>query len=45
MQQHSATLLTVCSEAGDKTGCTHVVEDIICYSWSVVPYNIGFYLP
>jgi hypothetical protein len=45
MQQHAATLLTECSEAGDKIRRTHTVEDIICYSWPVVPYNIGFYLP
>jgi hypothetical protein len=45
MQQHVTTLLTVCSEAGDKTGRTHDVEDIICYSWLVVPYSIGFSLP
>jgi hypothetical protein len=35
----------VCSKAGDKTGRTHVVEDIICYSCLVVPYSIEFYLP
>jgi hypothetical protein len=32
MQQHGATLLIVCSEAGDKTERTHIVEDIIYYS-------------
>jgi hypothetical protein len=44
-QQHGAILLTVCSEAGDKTGRTHTVEYIICYFCPVVSYNIGFYLP
>jgi hypothetical protein len=44
MQQYNATLLTVCTEAGNKAGHTHAAEDIICYSWPVVPYSIGFYL-
>jgi hypothetical protein len=44
-QQHDATLLTVRSDVGDKTGCAHVIEDIIFYSWTVVPYNIGVSLP
>jgi hypothetical protein len=30
-QQHSITLLTECSVAGDKTRRAHIVEDIICY--------------
>jgi hypothetical protein len=45
MQQYGATLVNECSEAGDKIGRTHVIEGVICYSWPVVPYNIGFYLP
>jgi hypothetical protein len=45
MQQHGTTLFTKCSEARNKTRRTHAVEDIICYSWPVVPYSIGFYLP
>jgi hypothetical protein len=45
MQQHDVTLLTECSEADDKIGRTHTIKVIICYSWSVMPYSIGFYLP
>jgi hypothetical protein len=26
-----------CSEPGDKTGLSYAIEDIICYSWLVVP--------
>jgi hypothetical protein len=26
-------------------GRTHAVEDIICYFWPVMPYNIRFFLP
>jgi hypothetical protein len=44
MQQHGATLLIKRSEVGDKTRRTHAVEDIICYSYLVEPYSIGFYL-
>jgi hypothetical protein len=33
-------LLTECNGAGD----THAVEDIICYSWPLVPYRVGIYL-
>jgi hypothetical protein len=31
--------------AGDKTRRAHTVEGIICYSYLLVPYCIGFYLP
>jgi hypothetical protein len=41
-QQYGVTLLTECSIAGDKTERTHAVEDIIYYSWPVLPYSIGF---
>jgi hypothetical protein len=44
-RQHSVTLLTECSVAGDKTSRAHTVEDIICYSYPLEPYCIGFYLP
>jgi hypothetical protein len=44
-QQHGATLLTECRVVGDKTRHAHAVENIICYSKLLVPYNIGFYLP
>jgi hypothetical protein len=44
-RQHGVTLLTKCNMAGDKTRCAHAVEDIICYSYPLVPYCIGFYLP
>jgi hypothetical protein len=44
-RQHSVTLLTECSVAGDKTSHAHTVEDIICYSYPLEPYCIEFYLP
>jgi hypothetical protein len=31
--------------AGDKTRHAHTLEDIICYSYLLVSYYIGFYLP
>jgi hypothetical protein len=40
-RQHSVTLLTECSVAGDKTRRAHAVEDIIGYSKLVDPYGIG----
>jgi hypothetical protein len=43
-RQHSATLLTECSVVGDKTRRAHTIEDIIYYSYPLVPYCIGFYL-
>jgi hypothetical protein len=43
-RQHITTLLIECSVAGDKTRRAHTVEDIICYSYILVPYCIGFYL-
>jgi hypothetical protein len=30
---------------GDKTKRAYVIEDIICYSYQLVPYCIWFYLP
>jgi hypothetical protein len=44
-RQHDATLLTKYSMTGDKIRCAHIVEDIICYSYLLVPYCIWFYLP
>jgi hypothetical protein len=44
-RQHDVILLTECSVIGDKTRRAHVVEDIICYSETLEPYCIGFYLP
>jgi hypothetical protein len=44
MLQHDAMLLTECGEAGDKIRRTHIVEDIICYSWPLAPYRVRFYL-
>jgi hypothetical protein len=44
-QQHDTTLLTECSVAGDKTRHAYTVEDIICYSYPLVSYCIGFSLP
>jgi hypothetical protein len=41
----TATVLIMCNEAGDKTRCTHTIEDIICYSGPMVSYSIEFYLP
>jgi hypothetical protein len=38
-------LLIECGGAGDKTRCTHTVEDIICYSYPLTPYLVGLYLP
>jgi hypothetical protein len=38
-------LLTECGGVGDKTRHTHVVEDIICYSWPLAFYRVGLYLP
>jgi hypothetical protein len=31
--------------AGDKTRCTHPIENIICYYWPLAPYRVGIYLP
>jgi hypothetical protein len=44
-QQHDVMLLTMYGGAGDKTKRTHVIEDIICYSWLLTPYRIVLYLP
>jgi hypothetical protein len=44
-RQYDATLLTECNVTGDKTRRAHTVEDIICYSYPLVPYCIGFYIP
>jgi hypothetical protein len=41
-QRHTAD---ECSVAGDKTRRDHTIQDIICYSWLLLPYCIGFYLP
>jgi hypothetical protein len=43
-RQHDATLLIKCSVASDKIRRTHIVEDIICCSYPLVGYCIGFYL-
>jgi hypothetical protein len=44
-QQHDVMLLTECGGAGDKTRHTHIIEDIICYSWPPASYRVGLYLP
>jgi hypothetical protein len=44
-QQRGTMLLIECGGADDKTKRTHAVEDIICYSWPLVPYRVGLYLP
>jgi hypothetical protein len=44
-RQHDVTLLTEFNVVSDKTRRAHTVEDIICYSYPLVPYCIGFYLP
>jgi hypothetical protein len=43
-RQYDITLLIKCSVTGDKTRRVYTVEDIICYSYLLVPYCIGFYL-
>jgi hypothetical protein len=43
-RQHGVTLLTECNVTGDKTSHAHIVKDIICHSYLLVPYYIGFYL-
>jgi hypothetical protein len=42
--RNDATLLIECSVVDDKTRHVHIIEDIICYSYPLLLYCIGFYL-
>jgi hypothetical protein len=44
-RHHDVTLLTEYSVTCDKIRRDHTIEDIICYSYLLVFYCIGFYLP
>jgi hypothetical protein len=42
--RNDVTLLIDCSVVDDKTRHVHIIEDIICYSYPLLPYCIVFYL-